>query len=114
MIFMLAALPHIHPATLLLAEVKTRGVGKEEPCHQSAEYAKPGDDVESFLRLGIRTHDGNDQRSNLPTGRRHTMCSRTNGGLGGQVTLALVLDNPCTQGWLRVDSPGKLQQRLKT
>lgn len=79
MIIILTALADVPPTTLLLLQVETSGVGKEEESDDHAGKTEPWDNVETLLDGGVRTQDGSNQSTQLTPSSRHTVGTGTDG-----------------------------------
>lgn len=76
-----AALTDVAPSSLLLLEVETGGVGKEEPGKEHTSQAKPGNNVESGLDRDVVVENGGEQSTSLAdTGREAVGRSSDRGG----------------------------------
>ena len=67
------------PATLLLLEIKTGGVGKEEEGYEHASKTEPRNNVELLLGGDIVVHDSCGQSTELTASGREAVSSGTDG-----------------------------------
>lgn len=78
-VLMLATLAETLPAALLLLQVQTGGIGKEQRGDQSTTETKPGHDVELGLGIDVVVQDGGQKGTGLTPGSGHTVGGGTNG-----------------------------------
>src|SRR5690242_11374433 len=79
MVVVLAAGTNACPPALLLLEVETSCVGKEDPGHKSTDETKPGNEVELRLSVDVVVQDRGEQSTRLTGSSREPVGSSTDG-----------------------------------
>lgn len=69
----LATLEEVSPASLLLLQVQTGGIGQPDECEQHTGQTEPGDDVESCLRVDVVVQDRSKESTGLSDTGRETV-----------------------------------------
>lgn len=80
MVLLRLALTDISPATLLFLEIKTGGVGKEDPGQEHTSKTEPRNNVELGLGIDVVVEDGGEESTSLAQAGRETVGSGTDGG----------------------------------
>lgn len=75
----LATGAEVLPAALLLAEIKTGGIGEEQVGDEGTKQTEPGHNVEALLGGGVGTDDGDDQGTEFTEGSGNTVSGTTDG-----------------------------------
>lgn len=79
-VLFLAAGAEVFPAALLLLQVQTSGIGKEEQGDESTGQTEPRDNVELGLGIDVVVQDGGEKGTSLTPGSGHTVSGGTDGG----------------------------------
>lgn len=79
-VLLFAAFTDVLPAALLLLQIETGGIGKEEPGENDTSKTEPGDDVELLLRSDVVVKDGGEESTEFTGSGRDTVSGGTDGG----------------------------------